>query len=107
MNAFIEMITNPKVMQFITTYGLATLLVLWFILWRDRRLWNDLSKRYKDLNSRYEELRTQFDEYRSLRNRYRDLTDNYQKLNESYIELSECIRPETIRMSTLQTKKNK
>ena len=40
-----------------------------------------------------------------FRNRYRELSDNFQNLNESYVNLSECIRPETIRMSTLQTKK--
>lgn len=105
MGAFIEVITNPKVMQFLSTYGLATLLVLWFILWRDRRLWNELNQRYKDLNHRYEELQGQFNAYDSLRKRYRELTDHFQILNESYINLSECIRPETVKMSTQQTKK--
>ena len=105
MKQFIELITNPKVMQFLSTYGLATLLVLWFVLWRDRRLWNDLSQRYKDLNYRYEQMHNQYNEYESLRNSYKELSENYKNLNESYVELTECIRPETIRMSALQTKK--
>lgn len=105
MDGFIQFITDPGVMEFIGTHGLATLLVLWFILWHDRRLWNALSKRYIDLNERYKDLYKEYNNYQIIRDRYRQLTDNYQVLQEKYIELSECIRPETIRISMQQTKK--
>jgi hypothetical protein len=68
---FYEIISNEAVTHFLSTFGLAVLLVLYFVLWRDPR------------QAKY------------WRERYDKLIENYNSLSKNYNHLEENLRPES------------
>lgn len=71
MAKFIEIISNEVFLDFLSTFGLAVLLVLYFVFVRD-------PKQAKFWQERYDKL-----------------TDNYDNLSKNYIRLEEDLRPES------------
>ena len=78
MAKFIEIITNQGFIHFFSTFGLAVVLVLYFIFVRDRA-WEKF-----------------------WRKRYDQLIGNYESLRDNYILLENDLRPESRRCSSEQ-----
>ena len=53
---FIDTITDPNFIKFLSTFGLAVVLVLYFILWRDPKRDKDWRQRYDKLTGNYDSL---------------------------------------------------
>ncbi len=105
MGALLSYLNNPGFIQFISTFGLATFLVLYLILIRDPKTWKQLDNNYKDLNKRFQEVQTGSESYGTLEDKYRELAESYKKLQETYNQLNEAIRPEIVKMTVIQSKK--
>jgi hypothetical protein len=98
-NSWLTTIVNSDVKDFISTFGLSVLLVLYFVLYRDPRHWNRLNKRYKELYANYS------DEYRNLSGSYETLKEVHEKLKRTFEELSTNVRPGIVKMDESQSKK--
>lgn len=92
MNTTIAIINNPAFTSFISTFGLATLLVLYFIFIRD-------PKRDKMWGARYDNL---IDEDI---NRYDHLLEAYNELSQNYQRLEEDLRPHRQAITIVQAEK--
>lgn len=98
-NNWLATLVNSDVKDFISTFGLSVLLVLYFVFYRDPRHWNRLNRRYKELYAKYS------DEYRTLSSSYETLKDAHEKLKRTFEELSTNVRPGIVKMDESQAKK--
>ncbi len=117
MNSLIDLISNSDFTQFLATYGLATVIVIYVIFIRDPHRYNAITRTYDQLNSKYAEL---CDEYQKLSNsygilretlekqykqEYDKLCENYNELREAYDRLENDLKPETRMLSEEQASK--
>ena len=89
MDQFLQLIGNSQFIQFLSTFGLAVLLVLWFVFVRD-------PKREKFFRTQYEQVLVDY------RKRYEQLSNNYKQLSKSCTKLAEDLQPDTRKMSPEQ-----
>jgi hypothetical protein len=82
MTKFIEIISNQAFIEFLGTFGLAVLLVLYFVL-------RYIPKKDKEWQKRYDELIAFWEK------KYDELLDNYTELSRNYQRLEEHLRPES------------
>ena len=87
MDVFINPLGNEGFIAFIATYGLATVIVIFIIFFRDPKRFNNL-----------------LDQYKQLDDRYNDLYVIFRKLQEDYRQLESDIHPQTRRISVDQVR---
>jgi hypothetical protein len=75
---FLDLIGSPQFIHFISTFGLAVVIVIYFVFFRDPK------------QAKY------------WQNKYDELSDNYRKLGETYRDLESTLRPETRKLSDEQ-----
>lgn len=92
MADFLKIITDARFVDFLSTFGLAVVLVLYFVLWRDPRQTKFWQAR--------DQKQTQF-----WQERYDNLLKNYELLRDNYIRLEEDLRPESRICSNEQAKR--
>jgi hypothetical protein len=107
MDALIRLLEHPAFISFIATYGLATVIVIYIIFFRDPRRYEKLTKRYEILLKDHHNLIEDFNKLEeALRKQYKDEFDNlcesYKKLREAYDKLQHDMQPETRPLSNTQ-----
>lgn len=81
MTTFLEFIGSSALIQFISTFGLAAVLVIYFVFFRDHRLEKAAEDRYKEILKKYTENTEYWQtKYDSLDQRYSELSQNYESL---------------------------
>ena len=105
----IKIISNQGFLNFLGTFGLAVVLVTYFIFIRDpkrdkfwREKYDMLLQEYHGLNSTYRELKKSAEDiwdkqHRALQINFDELQRTYKELTETYVRLETDLRPE-IRM---------
>ena len=123
MEGFIKLIENEAFIALIATYGLATLIVIFIIFFRDPRRFNVLLNQYKQLENDYKLLAKSYNnldaiyrdmrkdiektyklEYDQLDARYKALNTTFLNLEKDYQQLEADIHPETRRISVAQAR---
>ncbi|MHC4535240.1 MAG: hypothetical protein ACYS6K_14925 [Planctomycetota bacterium] len=82
MSKFVDIISNQVFIEFISTFGLAVLLVLYFVLIyipKKDKVW----------------MKKIDDEFKFMMKKYDDLTDNYNELSRHYYGIEQHLLPET------------
>ena len=113
--AFIKLIQDPSFISFISTFGLAVVLVLYFIFYRDpkqqkyfkvthQKLLDDLGERYKGLATDVTTLKQCAETCTQYGKQIDELTTEYNELNDSYKNLLSTFIPEKREMSSEQTR---
>lgn len=114
VDSFLELINSPGFVSFLATYGLATLIVIYIIFFRDPRRhhqticdYRDLKRTYEQLNENFLHLSHAYTELRkSLEEKYKEefdhLSQSYEELKEAYEKLEHDLKPETRSLSEEQ-----
>lgn len=117
MEEFISLIGNSAFIQFISTFGLAVAIVVYFIFIRDPKHIKKLEETYEKLSESYKELKENYvksekahdefweDKYTGLHNEYEKLNRNYDKLKEDYMKIEESLHAEKRIMSDEQARR--
>ncbi|WP_392475942.1 DUF4047 domain-containing protein [Nostoc sp. C110] len=128
LQTFIDFLGNQAFINFISTFGLAVLLVIYFVLIRDpsreketkkrednrdsywQKKYDELSKNYGDLNTNYHDLEQTLNkfwtkQYEKLENEFDGLNKIYQELENNYQKLENDLRPETRKITPPQSNK--
>lgn len=86
---WMDIIVDPRFIDLLSTFGLAVVLVLYFVFWRDPRQAKFRRERDEKQNTFWKD-------------RYDNLLQNYELLSKNYIRLEEDLRPESRRCSDEQ-----
>jgi hypothetical protein len=103
MEYFIGLIGNSAVIQFLSTFGLATLLVLYFVLIRDPKIQKRRDERDREQAKHWEERDKKWVEL--LQEKYDQLVKDYGELATSYFKLEQSLDPQKREMSSSQAQK--
>ncbi len=113
----LDIISNQGFINFISTFGLAALIVVFFVFFRDpkrdkywREKYDRLVKSYSDLSDTYDKLELKLNDFwnkqcEELQSEHEELKRNYNQLKEAYIRLENDLRPESRMMSEEQSGK--
>lgn len=112
-----EILGNQAFINFISTFGMAAFLVLYFVLYRDpkrddywKSKYDELTNNYNTLSKNYNSLEKDLNEtwhkqYKSLNDQYDGLKEINESLKENYVNMEHDLRPEKRMMSKSQITK--
>lgn len=109
MPDFLALVQSPAFISFLSTFGLAVVLVLYFVIYRDpkqARFWqkkyDDLSESYSQLSENYNTVTDHLDSF--WKDQTTSLNQNFEGLKEAYQRLESDLDPKSRVMSEEQAR---